>query len=184
MNDVNKAQVGIAWYFFLLITVVLGFLLHEGAHWLAGEALGYDMKMTIGKAWPVGGSYRAPVHYQIIGMAGPIFTILVAILGLFAALRYDAIWGYALIFSSFLMRLLAFGVSFSSLNDEARISVYLGLAWYVLPMIVVGGLFWMTVVASRALHIGWRTNVVSYLVVSAVITALVMFDGQLPSLGS
>ena len=183
MSKASPAKVGIIWYPFLGLVVVLGFLFHEVAHWLVGELLGNDMKMSIGRAWPVEGSYLLPIHAPIISSAGPILTILVALLGMYVAIRYSALWGYALVFSSFMFRALAFLVSINNLNDEARISVYFGLPWFILPAIVALGLLWVTIITSRSLQIGWRTNVFSYVVVSAVVTILVMADGQLPTIG-
>ncbi|MCF6293195.1 MAG: hypothetical protein L3J04_07375 [Robiginitomaculum sp.] len=183
MSKTSPAKVGIIWYLFLGLVVVLGFLFHEAAHWLAGEALGNEMAMSIGRAWPIDGNYLLPIHAPVISFAGPIFTILVALLGMYVAIRYSALWGYALVFSSFMFRALAFLVSINNPNDEARISLYFGLPWFVLPAIVALGLLWITIKTSRSLQIGWRTNVLAYVVVSAVVTVLIMADGQLPGIG-
>ena len=178
-----RPDIRITWYLFLCVAVVFGFVFHEAAHWLTGELLGNDMQMSIGKAWPVEGRYLAPVHGPIISAAGPIFTILVAAFGMFAAIGHRALWGYALVYSSFMFRALAFGVSFLNPNDEARISLYLGLPWFVLPAFVTAGLLYMTLATSRALGIKWRTNVAGYFTISAMVTALIILDGQFPSAG-
>ena len=178
LKTANIARIGLGWYAVLVVAMIAGFFLHEVAHWLTGEALGYDMGMSIGRAWPTGET-PGPAHAQLISAAGPMFTILVAIAGALIALLGRQVWGYALVFSSMMMRFAAFVVSFMNLNDEARISEYLGLNWWVLPAIVVGILLAMTVWVSRKLGIGWRTNVLAYVVSSLIITSIVFLDGQL-----
>ncbi|MEI9809245.1 MAG: hypothetical protein WDO16_16040 [Bacteroidota bacterium] len=56
------------------IAVVLSWVLHEFAHWVAGTLLGYEMGMTFNKAFPANG-YTTDWHYQVISAAGPGFYI-------------------------------------------------------------------------------------------------------------
>ena len=68
------------------------------------------------------------------------------------------------------------GVSLFHFNDEARISDLLGLGPWTLPSLMVGVLLILTVVASRRLRLGWKTNAGAYLVSTVATTAIVMGD--------
>ena len=79
-------------------------------------------------------------------------------------------------FFAFFTRFLAFGISFTNPNDEARTSLDLGLPMWVLPLIASSILFAMTVLGSRTLRVGWRTNGLLYLAASAIVAAIVFAD--------
>ena len=68
------------------------------------------------------------------------------------------------------------GVSLFHLNDEARISDALGLGPGTLPGLMVTVLMALTVIASRHLRLGWKTNLGAYLVSTIATTVIVMGD--------
>ena len=78
------------------------------------------------------------------------------------------------------MRIVALGISYTSKpNDEAAVSIILGLPMWVIPSIIVGILFYLTYLGSKKLQIGWKGNVLSYFMASIVVTLIVVLDGIL-----
>lgn len=176
------ATAGWRWSLLLAGVTLAGFVLHEAAHWLAGSLLGYDMRMSLGRAWPAQGAFGSVGDETVVSAAGPTFTVVVAVVGTCIALVGKQVWAYTLVFSAVFMRAVAFGVSLFNPNDEARISVTLGWPWWVLPAFVVGLLLMLAVVDSRALRIGWKTHLVAYATGSVVIAAIILLDGQMPGM--
>lgn len=64
-------------------------------------------------------------------------------------------------------------------NDEARVSLFLELDWWVVPLVFVVPLLVLTVWASRALKFGFVVNFLCYVTVSLAFTLVVFADGQL-----
>jgi hypothetical protein len=118
------------------VAVVITWILHEFAHWSAGNFLGYEMAMTLNKSYPLNGGYETDSHYQVVSAAGPLITLGEAII-LFAIMRkFNTIILYSFLFSCFYMRFLAMALNVINPNDEGRISQSLGLGTYTLPIIV------------------------------------------------
>ncbi|OLY91102.1 hypothetical protein SAMN05444008_11843 [Cnuella takakiae] len=164
---------------YLLITVVVvvaSWLLHEGAHYLAGIALGYPMAMTLNTAYPVSGSYNSSAHEQWISAAGPLFTLLSAILVFVLMGKGRRPLLYPVLFTAFYMRLLAGIISLFNPNDEARISSWLGLGRFTLPLLVVAILGWLLYKRASEQGVSRRVNWVTLLVVMVVASAIVLSD--------
>lgn len=175
---------GLFFYLSMFILVCVTMLMHEAAHWLAGRAIGIEMWFTLTRAGPLSGQWDSAIDYALVSAAGPAFTILMGLAGAWLAVRHKALFGYELVFTAFMQRLMAMVMSaIGTHNDEARISTFLGLAWWALPSIVVAALFCLTAWSSRTLRLGIVTNALCFAVVSAAITALVAADGQLPGGG-
>jgi hypothetical protein len=166
----------VSYYAVLVFAVLAGFVVHELAHWIAGEALGYDMAMSLNRAGVESGGPPAPADALIIAAAGPLFTIAQALVAAVLVFGRGAVLAYPLVFAALMMRLVATAVSAFNPNDEMRISDALGLGAWTLPVVVSLALLAPTVAASRRLNIGWRTNLVSYVVANAAITAIVFSD--------
>ena len=64
-------------------------------------------------------------------------------------------------------------------NDEARVSLFLGLAWWVIPLVFVIPLLALTIWSSRVLKFGLIINFLCYLTVSIAFTMMVYGDGKL-----
>ena len=152
---------------------------HEGAHWLMGTTLGYDMWITFNNAGPVRGAYDTTVHRALVGMAGPAATWLQAIAALLLIRRLRALWTYSFLFLALWMRFLAFCISYiSNPNDEASVSLLLGLPMWVLPAVSVALLATLTYMGRRSLMVGWKGNVLSY-VMASLVSAVVVFSDRL-----
>jgi len=123
--------------------VLLTWIFHELAHLIAGEMLGYKMKMTLNSTYPAVGEHSSDLHNQIISAAGPIFTLCEA--AVVCALMYwrKRILLYPFLFTCFYMRCMALFISLFNSNDEARISTAMGIGKFTLPIIVSGTLFYM-----------------------------------------
>jgi len=170
----NIRRVGRGFYLLRIGAVLVTALIHEGAHWLAGTALGHQMTFNLNSVSPM-----SPVSMRdhlIISAAGPILTLIQGILAYVLILRRDLLGAYAFLFVAALMRVMAAGISYFNPNDEARISLELGIGQWTLPVLASGLLVTLTVLASRRLRIGWKTNVLTYLVCTVGLSAVVGLD--------
>jgi hypothetical protein len=168
-----------SFYGTLVAAAFLTFVFHEAAHWSAGTLLGYDMTVGLNHAVPRAGEYRSTRDAFLVDAAGPAFTVLQAILA-FALIRCrDFAPAYPVLFVACMMRFAAMVVGVAHPNDEARMSAALGWNPWMLPGLVVTGLLALTWLGSRRLAIGWRRNVTSYLICSAVFALVVWLDAYL-----
>ena len=164
--------------FWLLIPVaaVVTWGAHELAHFLTGRWLGYEMWLSMNQAGPIAGEYASGSHRMTVAMAGPAVTFVQAAAALFWIRKRRSSLAYPFLFFALFMRFAAFVISAWNPNDEARTSLDLGLPMWVLPTVVVGLLLVMTIVGSRTLRAGWRTNVLLYLAASVITAAIVFGD--------
>ncbi len=165
---------------FILVTF-LTFVLHEGAHWAAGEALGYDMWVNINSAGLARGAYNAEWHNQLVSAAGPLMTILQAVIAFFLIRKHKAITAFAFLFAALMMRMLAAFASFSNPNDEARVSEWLGLGPWTLHILVIAGLLALVFKGGTYLKFGWRSYALAYLAVSLGLAGVIMGESFLPA---
>tara|TARA_R110000782_G_scaffold169812_1_gene261658 strand:+ start:454 stop:990 length:537 start_codon:yes stop_codon:yes gene_type:complete len=170
----NTRRVGPGFYPLLFIVALLTFALHEGAHWLAGIALGHDMVVSLN------GSHATTsvpaLDAMLISAAGPVVTLIQGILALSLVLMRKSLTAYALLFFAAFMRLMAAGVSLLNPNDEARISLYFGMGPWILPLAIVAVLGVMTVIGSRHLRLSWQTHALAWLTASVAVSAIVGLD--------
>lgn len=180
-NEGNFWQVSdylkLAASFFLAAVLTWG--IHEFAHWLMGRLLGYEMWITFNQVGLAQGSYETDLHQILVAMAGPIVTWLQAIVALFLIYRTHDLWPYSFLFLPLWKRILAMGISFlSNPNDEASVSLLLGWPMWVVPAISVIFLLTLTYFGSRKLRVGWKGNVISYIMAS-IVSAIVVFSDSL-----
>lgn len=161
----------------IVVLVIASFFFHELAHYLMGEALGYDMIMTMNTVNVADGlSYTHDWHRQLVSAAGPIFTIITAIISYVLLSKKDHIYIYIILLIAFIQRFLAAGISLKSPNDEARISESLGLGTMTLPILVSIVLFTLVYLAARKWKYSFKFSLISFLIISLSITALVLTD--------
>ncbi|NBB65144.1 hypothetical protein GVN18_38450 [Pseudomonas sp. ODNR1LW] len=171
---VQPRKVGPGFYQLLPLIALATFVLHEGAHWLAGVVLGHEMTVSLNSSAPVGAVSRE--HALLISAAGPLVTLAGGLIAFALVLARDSLAAYGVVFFALFMRFSAGLISLIHPNDEARISLDLGLGLYTLPVAMVGGLLVLTVIAARRLGLGWKTHVAAYLVCTAALTAVVVAD--------
>ncbi len=154
------------------------FMLHEAAHYFAGFVLGYDMTARLN-----GVSSLTPalaVHKAIIDAAGPLMTIAQAAVAFILLTRFKLpntfVPAFAFLYFAAFMRVLATGVSIFNLNDEARLSMYLNLGTWTLPIIVSMTLVLLTWRASRLLALNWKQHLACYLTASIAVSLVVGLD--------
>lgn len=163
-----------SFYVMLFAMVVATFALHEAGHWLAAVLLGHDAFYGLNSAGTREATSAA--HKMIIDAAGPAVTVLQGLVA-FAVIRGRAnLTAFAVLWSAAFMRLMAGAISFIHLNDEARLSVALGLPAFVLPVLVAALLVGLTVVAGARMKLSWRAWVLSWVVGSAAVSAVVYLD--------
>jgi hypothetical protein len=159
----------------LLGIVVVTFAIHEAGHYLVGRLLGYQMTVTLNSASPVG-AYGSSLHAALADLGGPAVTLLQALVAVALIQRGSGMLAYGFLFAAFMMRLLAAGVSVFHPNDEARISMAIGLGMWVLPVLVVAALGLMLAHAYRRLGLHWSVNVWSWVVASIGVAMVVIAD--------
>ncbi len=170
---------GPAFYWTFLAASILTFVLHEIAHWCAGKILGYDMVLRLNHALPRSGAFDSPRDAFLTDMAGPAFTVLQGLVAFVLIRRKALLFAYPALFAAWFMRFAALVVSVANPNDEARMSLYLGWNMWVLPSLVVAGLFALTWAGSRRLGIGWKVNLAAYLICSVMCALIVFADASL-----
>jgi len=156
--------------------IVLSFVAHEFAHWLAGTLLGYEMKMTLNAVTLVSGKYQSTAHAMLVSAAGPLLTILQALGAAWLIVKTGNRYLYPFLFGAAFMRVMAFAVSFFNRNDEARISEWLGIGWFTLPAIVCAGLVYLTWRISRTQKYSPGFNLLNFVYASVAVTLLVFAD--------
>ncbi|HEX7708388.1 MAG TPA: hypothetical protein VF701_18140 [Thermoanaerobaculia bacterium] len=156
------------------VAVLLTFLAHEGAHWAAGELLGNRMDMNLNAAYPESGQFLKASHKGVVDAAGPLLTLLQAVLALLVVLKAGSLLAYPFILSALVMRLLATGVSVFNPNDEARLSLAMGLGTWTLPFLVCGVLVALTIIASRRLRATWSFNTISVVLIILFSSAVIL----------
>lgn len=174
----TRPRTGWPYYATLLGVVVLTFLIHESAHWLAGEALGYEMIVSLNGASTHDGRFGSPRDAFAVAAAGPLATFVQALLALWRVTSRGSVPAYTFLFVAGFMRLAAALVSIVHPNDEALMSMSLGWGMWTLPAIVVLALLAMTWVASRRLQLRWTTQLASCALCGAAFAAVVLYDAR------
>ena len=170
----NVTRVGGGFYLLLFVVAFVTFILHEGAHWLAGIALGYDMVVSLNGSHAT--TSATALDSMLISAAGPVVTLIQGVIALVLIRMFNSVAAYAFLFFAAFMRLMAAGVSLFNPNDEARISLYFGLGPWTLPLLMVAVLGVMTVIGSRHLRLSWQTNALAWLTSSVAASAIVGLD--------
>jgi hypothetical protein len=163
-----------AFYAELVLIGLVTYLLHEGAHWLAGTAMGLPMVAHLN-----GVVLQVPAsagQHAIIDIAGPLVTIVQALFAYAMVKRSASLRAFGYLYMAGFMRIVAGFISFIYLNDEARFSRFLQLPAFVVPLVVGLFLFALIVLASRRLQLGWKTQVACYLVASLTLSLIVGGD--------
>ena len=158
----------------LVLVFLITNLLHEGAHWLMGAALGFEMRFGLNAVAYL--SPTLPWQRALADGAGPAVTIVQAIVAYVLAMRSGSTKLFAFLYAAAFMRLVAGLVSVMHPNDEARVGMFLGLGKWTLPVLVAAGLIWLAAQASKRLGLTWKDQLACYLVASLAVTAIVGLD--------
>lgn len=184
MADI-PAKPGVGFYAVMFGMLFLTTVLHELTHLLTALAFGVEtFAFGLGRV-----SYRMPADFAlettVIAISGPVFTLTMGLFGTWLAVGRRIAFGYDLVFVAFFQRVMAMTMSLitGTHNDEARVSMELGLPWWVLPSVIVAILAAGLFASSARLRFGLLVLFLSYATASAGFTALIFLDGQLPGQG-
>jgi len=116
---------------------VFSFVIHEFSHWVTGELLGYDMRMTLNKAYPLSGAFKETWHYTLVSAIGPVITLIQSFCAFSIIKNTHNKQFYPFLFSSFYLEFLSGVMNFRNANDLGRISETFGLGLFTIPIIIV-----------------------------------------------
>ena len=143
MNKVNERESPVLYSIVVLAAVISTWLLHEFAHWCAGELLGNPMIMTLNTCYPATGRYEHPWHEHVISAAGPMVTLLQAFIFYRLIKKQPGKLLFPFLLTCLYMRALAGMMNLIHLNDEGRISKALGIGSFTIPFLMFGILFYL-----------------------------------------
>lgn len=175
-SDSTKPKIDKIYLTVLAIAVFLLWTLHEFAHWLVGEYSGYEMGMTLNKAYPLSGEFSKDLHYHIISAAGPIFNLVTALLVFILMMQRKRILLYPFLFTSFYMRFFATIISFHHPNDEARISAAIGIGTFTLPFIISSILFLLIFKISKKYCLNLKFNLANLALTILFSSVIILTD--------
>ena len=177
-NKTKDQRVTFQYILLTAFAVFFTWFIHEFAHWLTSEALGYDAIMRINSVSPANDLKQSDAHNQLISAAGPIITILQAYVAYLLLMKMG--WNkylFPLLFTAFYMRLMAGLLNFVMPNDEGRISQYLGIGLFTISIIVTGFLFYLTYRVARK-HKLKRSYIVWTLIIIIVTSSVLILGDQ------
>jgi hypothetical protein len=173
----NKNTIDLKYILVTIFAVLFTWIAHEFCHWITGRCLGYPMAMTLNSAYvdSPSGNYNHDWEHQVSSAAGPIFTIFQAITVYYIMKHRDIPILYSTLFICFLCRFGATMLSFkpNNFNDEARISHFLGIGDFTLPIIVTLFLLTLVVLTVRRYQFSAKFVFLNFLMTGFLIYSLV-----------
>lgn len=160
-----------------LMAVIFTWIIHEFTHWFTSELFGYETIMRLNGTSTIESENPTELHGAIISISAPIITILQGLI-FFIILKSKG-WNkflYLFLFTAFYMRLLAGLMNFIKLNDEGRVSQYLGIGTFTLSIIVSGLLFFMVYKISKTYSLNWKFQLGTYLIIMFFSSLLILSD--------
>ncbi len=171
-------KINLKFIFIVFIAVFAGTIFHELAHWSIGEILGNKMTATLNATNPVSGELLYEWNRNYITSAGPVFTILQAILFYFLIIKYKKIELYPFIFFPFVMRLAAGLANFLNANDEGRLGLSFGIGLFTISVFVCSFLFYLVYKTSKRLEIRIKFNLISFFLCCLFFLLLTFIDAK------
>lgn len=158
----------------LILAFFVTNLVHEASHWLMGAALGFEMRFGLNGVSYLSAS--APWQRALADIAAPTVTVLQAFIAYACVMRTASVKAFGFLYAAFFMRLAASLISVIYPNDEARVSLFIGLGKWTLPALVTAVLLILVAKASKHLRLGWKDQLASYVIASLSISAIVALD--------
>ena len=166
----------------LLIVIAATFALHEAAHGLAGQAMGYKTYVRVNSSGLTEGQKATPAHEQIMTAAGPAVTIGQGAVGLILAVAFGWRGAFAIVFSALMMCSLAAVASLRTPNDEARLGLAWDMGFWTVHTLVIAILLVMTLIAWRRLNLSLRYVATAFPIACFGMGAAVVAEPYLPTL--
>ena len=170
--------VNLKYIFLIFIAVFLSTILHELSHWSIGEILGNKMIATLNGTNPVSGELQNEWNRNYITLAGPLFTVLQAILFYFLITKYRKIELYPFLFFPFVMRFAAGLANLLSPNDEGRLGMSIGVGLFTISIFVCSFLFVLVYKATKELKISLKFNTLSFILCCLFLLLLTYIDAK------
>lgn len=161
----------------VLFAVCFSWGIHELAHWLTATALGYDVVMTLNTVYLKSGEYQQDWHWILVSGVGPLVTIIQA-LTVYRWLNRKG-WNanlYPFLLLTLYTRLLAGFMNLFNLNDEGRISHFLGIGDFTLSIFVSALLGLLIFKVSKQHKPGWRYQVFTLILIKLFSSILILGD--------
>ncbi len=172
----NNKKITFKYFLIILVAVIFTWIIHEFAHWFTAKLLGYESIMKLNGTFYADGENPTEWHKIIVSASGPIITILQGFVAFLFLKRKWNIYLYPLLFIAFYMRFLAGLFNFINLNDEGRISVFLGIGTFTVSLIVSGFLFYMVYKISKTYNLNWKFQLLTTLFVMLTSSILILSD--------
>lgn len=167
-------RTGPGFYALVFVAGFVTFAVHEGGHWLAALLLGHEAFYGLNSAGARGAV--GTVDQMIISAAGPAVTVAQGLIALWLVQARASAAAWVFLFWAAFMRFMATAVSLFHPNDEARISEWLGWGMWTLPGLVTVALVGLLVLGTLRLRVGWKTLVLTWVVASVAVSAVVGLD--------
>jgi hypothetical protein len=171
-------KMSLKYVFIILIAVFASTIFHELAHWLMGEILGNKMTATLNSTNLISGEYLHEWNRNYITMAGPIFTVLQAIIFYFLLFKYNRIELYPFLFYPFVFRLAAGIANIFGPNDEGRFGQSMGVGLFTISIIICSFLLILIYKISKAHKISLKFNMISFLLCCIFLLLLTYLDAK------
>lgn len=133
----------------VMLVTVLGFAVHALGEAVAARLLGESVIVTINGVEPARGSYGSRGVAMVVGIAGPLVTLALALIGAAVARITGSLLAFWIVFSSLVQRTFAQAATLESPVGEMRVSLDLGLGPWTLPAAMVTLLLLFTLWATR-----------------------------------
>ena len=138
----------------IFLAVVISCLVHEFGHFISGVILGNRMGMNLNMTYPINGDYLEKWHIPMVHFAGPVFSLLQAVIALILLIYYNKQnkMLYFLVLTPVTFRVWPYIVSPFMNQDEARVGSYLGIQPWILPVVfwlILGVIAWIGVKKSE-----------------------------------
>jgi len=173
-QPVNK--IDLSYILLAAFAVLSSWLLHEFAHYVVGTILGNKMVMSLNTVYPVSGHYLHDSDHLRVSAAGPVITMLEAVVIFLVMRKRNKIHLYPFLFVCFYMRLLAMIISLTNINDEARISKALGIGTFNLPLLVNGVLLYLLWKISKQYAFSTKFNLLNLLLIVFFSSIIILAD--------
>ena len=173
----NDQRITIKYILVGILAVIFTWLIHEFTHWLTSELFGYETIMRLNGTYVVQGENENEWHSAIISISAPIVTVLQGLI-VFVLLKSGS-WNkylYPFILTALYMRFLAGLMNFINVNDEGRVSEFLGIGTFTISIIVSGLLFYMVYRVSKKHSLNWKFQLGTVLIIMFASSILILSD--------
>ena len=132
--------------------------------------------MSMNTVSSISGTYKHEWNRNLITAAGPLFTILQAIVFYFILRKSSDIRLYPFLFFPFVYRFFAGLANMFEANDEGRLGLSWGIGLYTLSIIVGAFLLFLIFRYSREHKISLKFNLLNFLLCSLSLLLIVFAD--------